>query len=288
MPQYGRVPCAVRTTGALQRISHPAAHVYLALATYANREGRCHPNVATLMVDCSMAHATVCRSIRELVDAGMVQRFGAPGQSASYLLTGSEIEPVSTEDQFAGTCSNQARTGSDRRPVAREDRSIPRHQPVAREDRNHIESTRKVKDSPPPTGGLFGEDELGDKAPPKRQTETDVQRVVNGCYAVVGSKPVNYKAEVKAASDLLKAFDCDVERIIAIYTRWYTDKHYGPAGLANFARYAAEVAGKMNGTPPQQGRNGSGAVEPAQVRTFAGGQRQFTEAELKEMGYGDD
>jgi hypothetical protein len=60
--------------------------VLMALARYADRDGRCWPSIRQLARDARMSAASVCRYLKSLCDLGVFQRSRAPGMRYRYRL----------------------------------------------------------------------------------------------------------------------------------------------------------------------------------------------------------
>ena len=60
--------------------------VLMALARYADRDGRCWPSMRQIARDARMSVASVCRYLRSLADLGVFQRSRSPGMRYRYRL----------------------------------------------------------------------------------------------------------------------------------------------------------------------------------------------------------
>jgi hypothetical protein len=70
----------------LPKVGANAFAVYVCLARYANKQGRCWPSVATIASDAHISERTVQRSLRVLTGAGAIKIKTRVGRSAVYTL----------------------------------------------------------------------------------------------------------------------------------------------------------------------------------------------------------
>lgn len=55
-------------------LSHRARAVYMCLKDHADAQGRCWPGIRTLMRELNLSRRTVQRALKELEQAGLIQR----------------------------------------------------------------------------------------------------------------------------------------------------------------------------------------------------------------------